>query len=275
MENAFVTGGSRGIGLKIVSSLLDRGYRVVVVSRTAPVLTHERLVFVSMDLSSIENIQDRCSKLLAVDEIHVCVFNAATHGISDGGVSKDGIQRHMAVNHLSHLLIFNALEKKFARSCKFVIFSSDLQRPISLDAWKNKKDTYGSYSTSKCANMCKARYLHLRGRKSISYHPGCVRTTLNHLKTLDRVLLLSLALSICCSFRHKHALVVAGVVLLTWLVLHIHTKSPLAASSVLMNILDNFSSGMHYNQTNAETVPYSDEYVTSVISESNNMLMIT
>jgi len=73
---ALVTGGSAGIGASISRQLLDAGYRVLNLSRRASSYTHERLVHVQVDLSSVDQTRAAMDELAANHRITSVVHNA-------------------------------------------------------------------------------------------------------------------------------------------------------------------------------------------------------
>lgn len=73
---ALVTGGSAGIGSSISRHLLDAGYRVLNLSRRASSWSHERLVDVQVDLSSVEETRAAIRELAARHAITSVVHNA-------------------------------------------------------------------------------------------------------------------------------------------------------------------------------------------------------
>lgn len=75
---AVITGTSSGIGLDLAKRMLDRGWRVIGLSRRAPDLTHERFETVSVDLLD-ENDTARAAKEIAAR-------HAVTHIVHNAGL---------------------------------------------------------------------------------------------------------------------------------------------------------------------------------------------
>lgn len=68
IKKALVSGASSGIGFAIVKHLLELGWQVTALSRHRPVLAHENLIFVSVDLLQ-DNFCDALSGLSGFDAI--------------------------------------------------------------------------------------------------------------------------------------------------------------------------------------------------------------
>lgn len=71
-----VTGGSAGIGASISRHLLDAGFRVLNLSRRPSSFSHERLVDVQVDLSSVDETRAAIGALAAEHAITRVVHNA-------------------------------------------------------------------------------------------------------------------------------------------------------------------------------------------------------
>ncbi len=79
---AFVTGGSRGIGLAIATSLADQGHQVAIGSRSKPVDVDERLTWVECDITSSDSVN------AAFDEIET-TLGPPTIVVANAGITKD------------------------------------------------------------------------------------------------------------------------------------------------------------------------------------------
>ena len=76
MSTAIVTGGSAGIGKSIAQHLLERGYRVLNLSRRASDYSHESLIDVSIDLSDLDATRQVAGELAGLHRITHVVHNA-------------------------------------------------------------------------------------------------------------------------------------------------------------------------------------------------------
>ncbi|MBI0297267.1 SDR family oxidoreductase [Streptomyces sp. PRKS01-29] len=68
-RHAVVTGVSSGIGAAIAARLLDEGWRITGISRTAPAHTHTRLRWIPADLSRPEGLPEVLAPVSGVDAI--------------------------------------------------------------------------------------------------------------------------------------------------------------------------------------------------------------
>lgn len=75
-HTALVTGGSQGIGADLARALLDRGYRVISLSRTAPDWTHPKLEALTVDLLDADAVRAVAADLAAEHEVTHVVHNA-------------------------------------------------------------------------------------------------------------------------------------------------------------------------------------------------------
>ena len=73
---ALITGGNKGIGADLAQRLLERGYRVISVSRHAPEFTHERLESIEADLLEPAAVAAAASEAAGRHEITHLVHNA-------------------------------------------------------------------------------------------------------------------------------------------------------------------------------------------------------
>jgi NAD(P)-dependent dehydrogenase (short-subunit alcohol dehydrogenase family) len=72
---AVITGASKGIGLDLAQRLLDRGYRVINLSRNAPDFTHDRFETLPVDLLEPQAVAGVAAQLADRDVTHL-VHNA-------------------------------------------------------------------------------------------------------------------------------------------------------------------------------------------------------
>ena len=85
MKTVFITGISRGLGLKLTEYYLSEGYRVLGVSRTKTIELESllgkypsMLLWHQLDLSEVDVLEERLAKILAlVEKIDIFIDNAA------------------------------------------------------------------------------------------------------------------------------------------------------------------------------------------------------
>lgn len=115
-----VTGASSGIGLALVSQLLEAGYHVLGIARhfDDPMAEHERFNFAAMDLSDIASLPAQLTELVESLNLPVAaVFNNA--GVGKIGfleqLSWDELQVCMNTNFISHAMLCKALIPKLKK----------------------------------------------------------------------------------------------------------------------------------------------------------------
>jgi NAD(P)-dependent dehydrogenase (short-subunit alcohol dehydrogenase family) len=127
---AIVTGGNRGIGREVCLQLAMSGMAVVLACRnealgkqTAEALNEAVLQrgksgvvhFRKLDLGSAASIAEFARRAVSEKwDLSVIVCNGAVMG-RNYGVSDNGYEQQMGVNHLGHALLLNLLEPLFAR----------------------------------------------------------------------------------------------------------------------------------------------------------------
>ncbi len=88
-KTAFVTGGSKGIGLATATALADEGYKVYVGSRSEPTDLDGRLSWIACDVTSTESVDQAFTKIEeAGDAVEILVANA--------GITNDGLMLRMS-----------------------------------------------------------------------------------------------------------------------------------------------------------------------------------
>jgi len=122
MRAAIVTGVSYGLGEAIAAQLLDKGYRVLGVSRTTSTrLKGENYRHVALDLGDVEHIEDKLAepfKQLADTKPTsvVLINNAATSGPTGvlGKLDSRAIANSLAVNLTAPTILSNMFARAFA-----------------------------------------------------------------------------------------------------------------------------------------------------------------
>ena len=195
-----VTGASAGIGLETAKVLAARGAHVVLAVRSpekgraaAEQMTGDvevGLLDVS-DLSSVRAFAER------VGPVDVLVNNAGALALPFG-LSPDGVELHLATNHLGHFALANLLLPRLTD--RVVVVGSPSHRHGHLDVqdlgWTRRPyRPYAAYADSKLANMLFLAELQRRltaagsSLRVTGAHPGTTATNItastgNRLKTL-------------------------------------------------------------------------------------------
>jgi NAD(P)-dependent dehydrogenase (short-subunit alcohol dehydrogenase family) len=153
-----VTGASGGIGLETARVLAERGAHVVLAVRN---LERGRAAAEQMsgdvdlalldvaDLSSVRAFAEQ------VDAVDVLINNAGALALPFG-TSPDGVELHLATNHLGHFALTNLLLPRLTD--RVVVVGSPSHRHSHLDvqdlAWRRRRyRPYAAYADSKLANL--------------------------------------------------------------------------------------------------------------------------
>lgn len=186
-----VTGATSGIGLLTAKVLVHRGAEVVLAVRNpekgaeaAAAMTGPGRAVVERldvsDLSSVEAFADR------VGDVDVLVNNAGILGVPQG-TSVDGVELHLATNHLGHQAL--ALRMLPRLGDRVVVVSSNSHHHGDLDVtdldWARRGyQPYAAYAASKLANMLLLLELQRRltelgsSLRVTGAHPGTTATAI-------------------------------------------------------------------------------------------------
>ena len=194
-KTAIITGANTGIGLETAIDFAKRGCRVILACRSverglAAVdevkkrANSEDVVFVQLDLASLQSVHDFSTKILE-EEAHIdLLINNAGVMVPPYTLTKDGFELQFGVNHLGHFLLTNLLLERIKESpsARIVNVSSLVHQwgKINFDDLKSEHsyNALGAYSQSKLANVLFTRQLakHLKGTSVTTYslHPGVI-----------------------------------------------------------------------------------------------------
>ena len=193
---ALVTGASTGIGLYTALGLAGAGFRVIMTGRDAARIERARRLVeerapagaaetVLADFASLAAVRQLAETVLARhDRLDVLVNNAGLISPSYG-VSEDGYELTVAVNHLAPFLLTNLLldQLRASASSRIVTVASQAHRGARITAgmlgradWTPLK----AYGRSKLCNILFTRALARRldgsGVVAACLHPGVVAT---------------------------------------------------------------------------------------------------
>ncbi|KAF1946623.1 NAD(P)-binding protein [Clathrospora elynae] len=132
-----VTGGTQGMGYHTTLALAQQcpSILIVIASRTDPdnaaisinrKLGQSNVKFMPLDLSSLAKVRD-CAKRWGAENhppIQALVLNAAIQLSGDIEYTDDGIEKHFAVNHVGHALLFHLLVPSLTHDARIVVVSS-------------------------------------------------------------------------------------------------------------------------------------------------------
>ncbi|MCQ4323924.1 short-chain dehydrogenase [Stutzerimonas stutzeri] len=153
---AVVTGASSGIGLALCAALLQRGARVLAMSRSLgglePLMeTHpEQLYWLAGDVTSADDLRQLCRRAAELGPVHYVVPNAGIAELADG-LDMAAFDRQWRVNGAGALNTFAALRNELAKPASVVFVGTFLIR--------SSFPGLAAYIASKAALAAQARTL--------------------------------------------------------------------------------------------------------------------
>lgn len=200
-----ITGGNIGIGITTAEECARAGAahitilcrnlkaaaeaeKAIAKARTDP---NTKISVVSCDLGDLNSVRESV-KVLQGEAVHfdVLFLNAGVMMVPQG-LTKDGFETHIGVNHYGHFLLVNLIHQAdlLKAGARVVCLSSHAHYTWSkgfdindLNFERRPYTSGNAYSASKTANILMAKELQRRfqiegkGRTAISLHPGFVRT---------------------------------------------------------------------------------------------------
>ena len=194
-----ITGASSGIGLETAFALGKLGARLVLLGRhpgrcrraagrLEKVLGRKPLAFLTADFSRFEEVRAAGERVLELcDRIHVLIHNAGAY-YPRGRRAENGLEMHLALNHLGPFLFNQLLLDRVVASApaRVVVVASGVHKQGRLDPERlgSNPECRGlaAYAASKLANILWTRELAQRlagtGVTANALHPGYVDTLL-------------------------------------------------------------------------------------------------
>lgn len=212
---ALVTGGSEGIGFGCTHTLLKSNIsKVFVLSMSEDIISQakeafakdeelpqdaaSRIVWKQCDLTDWKRVQQVGREVTSETErLDILIANAAK-GIMTFALDRNGIDSHMSINHLGHVVLIDALlpllnktTEKFHTKARVVSLSSNLaaQTPNEVEFrdeadFKTDIGPQSLYARTKLADLLFSRYLNRHysqqgGHSDVVFnacHPGVVET---------------------------------------------------------------------------------------------------
>jgi len=164
-KNIVVTGGTDGIGLALVKKLLEKDHSVYIVGKNAEKgnsvlnqIKNSKLEFFQCDLSEKSEIKKLLKTLNKIPSIDILINNAGSI-FDNRTLTKEGIEKTFALNHLSYMQLSLGLLSKLEDSMdpRIVNVSSNAHKryKIDIDDLENQKNYNGwkAYCRSKLLNI--------------------------------------------------------------------------------------------------------------------------
>ena len=122
-EKVLVTGGTSGLGLRLVKYFLENGYDVVATGRKNITLSGygERFSLLRTDFSNMEQTSEAVKKICRNHRFDIVVNNAGILSPPDFQLSEDGLEYTFQVNFLSHLML-----------SEIILMNAEPGRPIMI-----------------------------------------------------------------------------------------------------------------------------------------------
>lgn len=197
-----ITGANSGIGFEAARALVHRGAEVVLASRDhnkaqdALVKLHveipqAKLAFIPLDLASLDSIRFFADQFKAqYNKLDLLINNAGIMMVPFG-VTEDGFEKQLGINHLGHFALTGLLIDLLVKTpgSRVVNISSNAHYRGEIDftdlSYENGGYTpLGAYNRSKLANLLFTFELQRRldangaGTLALAAHPGISATAL-------------------------------------------------------------------------------------------------
>ncbi|MEC3908899.1 oxidoreductase [Tamlana sp. 2201CG12-4] len=199
---AIITGGNVGLGFEIAKQLANKNATIIIACRT--VSKGEKAIkdietqlnksinanIIPLDLTDFDSVRAFTEIFKSkYNRLDLLINNAGVVNLKEKGITKDGLEMHMATNHYGHFaltgLLFDLICK--TTNARVVTMSSGGHKYGNIDFndvnWEKRKyHRVNSYGDSKLANLLFVRSLQekFNGQKtnaiSVAAHPGLSAT---------------------------------------------------------------------------------------------------
>ncbi|KAI4216772.1 MAG: hypothetical protein LQ351_000721 [Letrouitia transgressa] len=194
---AVITGGSEGIGYGCSHTLLSHGIQKLFILSVSEEVVNgaldaiktelgeeaaNKVTWLQCDLSDWKKTKETADKISSATERIDILINNAARGIMTFQLTEYGVERHMALNHMGHVILTSHLLpilKKTAskgNTVRIVALSSNAHQGApsdtkfeSLEELNQDLGANPQYGRSKLANLLYSRYLN---RHLTSSHPN-------------------------------------------------------------------------------------------------------
>jgi len=235
-----VTGATSGIGYATCEALLESGYPVIGVGRSAEncqaaaqsleaAVPGARVQFITADLMQQREVLHavrEVERIIGTGKLHALINNA-------GGVRSrymttgEGYEQQFALNYLSGFLLTNELMQMIRRDNAAVIFTSSKSHKMTrIKDWddlmyQKRYSPLYAYKQSKLCNMLLAFSLREMGVRACGVDPGLVKTEIGNKNT-------------------------SGVVDLVWRLRKKRGVAPSVSAKIYLSLCENGFPGLYY-----------------------------
>lgn len=178
-RTAIITGGSKGIGAKVVEKLVNLNFKVIILARDIKAMKElqrkfgDNISFYVCNLANLNNLQSVISTIKCEheDTFDLLINNAGVYCREI--IKKNDIELNMLVNYYAHFMICKHIKAK-----KILNVSSSVIYSVSSIKDRNYVVFMENYAQSKLANILHALHLKNQGIDAVAVHPGIVATEL-------------------------------------------------------------------------------------------------
>jgi NAD(P)-dependent dehydrogenase (short-subunit alcohol dehydrogenase family) len=180
-SSILITGGTQGLGYHTALSLSQTlpSTLIILASRTDPLnsaskintsLKQSNTIYLPLDLSSLSSVRSFAAQFLKTGypPLSALVLNAGIQLPGPTEFTDDKIEKHFAVNHVSHALLTHLLTTHLTPDARIIVVSSGLHDPVQGKQWgiisrystaanaasgSDEGNGRDRYATSKTANV--------------------------------------------------------------------------------------------------------------------------
>jgi NAD(P)-dependent dehydrogenase (short-subunit alcohol dehydrogenase family) len=200
-RTAVITGANTGIGFQVARVLAEHGARVILAcrdpgragdaaARIGAAAPGADVGVVTLDLASLASVREAAARLCATCERIDLLVNNAGVMMPPYGVTADGFERQLGVNHLGHFALTGLMLGRLAPvpGARVVTVSSNAHKAgrIAFDDLQSRRGytRTAGYCQSKLANLMFTYELQRRltaagaEAEALAAHPGLTKTQL-------------------------------------------------------------------------------------------------
>ncbi len=187
MKKIAITGATSGIGLETAKALLEKGHELIFLVRNTgkaieiqeKLSKSDKIQIIKCDLADLKTVKNAAEELLASNSHLDVLINNAGGTFEKRICSKDGLELHLAINHIGHFLLVKELWSLLQKSkTKIINVSSEAHKAGKIDFkdlnLENDYSTIRAYGNAKLYNVLFTKSLVEKGFESYALHPGVI-----------------------------------------------------------------------------------------------------